>query len=934
MALFGPTSMQDKSIITSASGSSDGTATSNLGWKIVGNNGWNSGAAIETQGAVFSVSTANYNAISFKFDWQPSAQGEGKLAAEYTLDGTNWIVPTAGMLSVAGAASGISVATNTSSANTVNGAYFSVSSTSKWFNGLTVNLGSVAGAVNDPSFAIRLVNAATGADCVNIGGAALNNTSGNWVFDEVQVLGTSAVFTAPSVTTQPLPQNALGGTPVNFIAAASGSPTPTAQWQFSTDNGVTFNNVTTGTGGTSNTYSFIAAPNEDQFQYRVVYTNSVSSANSNAVTLTVPVSSPAILTQPISQHLPAGSTVTFTAAASGNPTPAVQWMFSTDNGVTFNNVTTGTGGTSNIYSFTATASQTGYQYEAVYTSTGGTATTTPATLVVVGGAIAVWSFPNAEAPAANNPNATLGIGAAIPLGMDNTYTGFFSFPEADVVSSPALLESFSENTWRIRGGSTPAAAGNPNGWSNSAPEYTQGAEFDISTVGRTGITLSFDWYSTTQGIRDLQVEYTTDTTQTSIDSAAGWTPIGAPFQALGNDFYGDNPNGPPTGVFVSFQGMTSVENDPNFGVRLVAAYDPALPNYNQSATPPTGEFAAASLDSGGNVVQYNGSSGNWRFDNISLNGTTVNGAPGITLEPQSQNVVNNTQVMLSAAATGSPNPTVQWEVSTDKGSTFNVVIGGNVVTCGSNPTTSTYTFTPTTTGTFQYEAVFNNAGGNATTTPAVINVVTPVAAAVVQQPNNLSVVVGNDAIFTATATGAPSPAVQWQVSTNGGVSFANTTGSVSTSYNAVTGITSTTFDIVTTQSLNQNQYRVLFTNFRRTPRHPMRSRSPFLAKAWSSRTGISARQPSFPDRITAPRRVMLWLRHSHGPGHDHWVNYTPSYSCRRNTMTDRSPSSPAATPMQPIPNPFGAFAAAARWELNPTAGAIWPRNTPSAASLT
>ena len=50
-------------------------------------------------------------------------------------------------------------------------------------------------AVNDPNFAIEMVNASTGADDIAAGGAALNNTSGNWRFDNVTVTAPVTNFT-------------------------------------------------------------------------------------------------------------------------------------------------------------------------------------------------------------------------------------------------------------------------------------------------------------------------------------------------------------------------------------------------------------------------------------------------------------------------------------------------------------------------------------------------------------------------------------------------------------------------------------------------------------------------------------------------------------------------------------------------------------------
>src|SRR2546422_6450849 len=61
------------------------------------------------------------------------------------------------------------------------------------------------------------------------------------------------------------------------------------------------------------------------------------------------VAYPTITTQPANQTVTVGQTATFTAAATGSPTPTVQWQVSTDGGATFNNVS---GATSTTLSFT------------------------------------------------------------------------------------------------------------------------------------------------------------------------------------------------------------------------------------------------------------------------------------------------------------------------------------------------------------------------------------------------------------------------------------------------------------------------------------------------------------------------------------------------------------------------------------------------------
>ena len=73
------------------------------------------------------------------------------------------------------------------------------------------------------------------------------------------------------------------------------------------------------------------------------------------------------------------------------------------------------------------------------------------------------------------------------------------------------------------------------------------------------------------------------------------------------------------------------------------------------------------------------------------------------------------------------------------------------------------------------------------------------------QPQSVSVSEGTAGVFTATAAGSPAPSVQWQVSGDGGNTWANDT----TDSGATTG-TLTVGATVLAESANQ--YRAVFTN--------------------------------------------------------------------------------------------------------------------------
>ena len=88
---------------------------------------------------------------------------------------------------------------------------------------------------------------------------------------------------------------------------------------------------------------------------------------------------PLVTLNPSSVAVPVNGSVSFSAAASGNPTPTVQWQVSINGGTTFTNIS---GAIATTLMFTATASQNGNQYRAVFTNAAGTATTRAATLTV------------------------------------------------------------------------------------------------------------------------------------------------------------------------------------------------------------------------------------------------------------------------------------------------------------------------------------------------------------------------------------------------------------------------------------------------------------------------------------------------------------------------------------------------------------------------
>jgi uncharacterized repeat protein (TIGR01451 family) len=139
----------------------------------------------------------------------------------------------------------------------------------------------------------------------------------------------------------------------------------------------------------------------------IAATTTDPAANNNSSTATTSVSvAPVITTNPISQTICEQQSVTFTAAASGVPAPAVQWQVSTDGGVNFTNIA---GATSTALTFTANASQNGNRYHAVFTNIAGSATSTAAALTV--NTLPVITTQPSTAIVCENTTATFTAGA-------------------------------------------------------------------------------------------------------------------------------------------------------------------------------------------------------------------------------------------------------------------------------------------------------------------------------------------------------------------------------------------------------------------------------------------------------------------------------------------------------------------------------------------
>jgi YVTN family beta-propeller protein len=195
---------------------------------------------------------------------------------------------------------------------------------------------------------------------------------------------------APHVTAGPTasPNPAIEPETVTITTKASGEPAPTVQWEVSSGGGALFVVDTADSGYTTDTLSIPATAHAHSgYEYRARFENGVGGpAYSNPVTLTVhQETKPTIPTggQPTAQTVVEPASATFTATASGEPAPSVQWEVAKGASKPFTPDTTDTvtaAGALNIEH--TTSAESGYEYRARFENRAGYVLTSAAKLTV------------------------------------------------------------------------------------------------------------------------------------------------------------------------------------------------------------------------------------------------------------------------------------------------------------------------------------------------------------------------------------------------------------------------------------------------------------------------------------------------------------------------------------------------------------------------
>jgi len=621
------------------------------------------------------------------------------------------------------------------------------------------------------------------AGTYNLTAVATDNTGLSSTSSVVRVIVNLATV-SPAITTQPTSQTVIAPATATFSCAASGNPTPTYQWQVSTNGGTTYSSISGATNASYTTPATSSANNGTE--YECVATNTAGSATSTAATMNVDYA-PVITTQPTSQTVSAPATATFSCAASGNPTPTYQWQVSTNGGSTYSSIS---GATNASYTTPATSSaNNGTQYECVATNTAGSTTSTAATLSV-NYAPLITTQPASQTVASGNLvifNCVAGGNPTPTYQWQVSSNGGTTYTPISGATSPSF--TINEVLGTNNGMEYECVATNTAGSAiSNAAVLTISYGVSFSSLGSGNITCSSGGSNCTpacsfvgrqlicamssQIIAGASVTFTA--TPYSGSTFAGWgtgacASVGTTSNVCTVTI---NSNTGVTANFVSSvvpsittQPVDVTVSAPTTATFTVAASGTPAPTYQwmQSVNGGTFTSIAEATSASYTTPATTGANSGTQYECVATNTAgsvtsnavtlTVNAAPSITTQSVNATVTAPATATFTIVATGSPAPTYQWMQEASGAGTFTAITGA---------TSASYT-TPATTaannGT-QYECVVTNNAGSVTSNAAVLTVNGGTAAFIntdTTTQGNWATAYGNDGYYIASSVSqAPS----------------------------------------------------------------------------------------------------------------------------------------------------------------------------------
>jgi hypothetical protein len=280
----------------------------------------------------------------------------------------------------------------------------------------------------------------------------------------------------PVISTQPLTQTGIAGTPVTLAVRATGNPPLIYQWM---------DGLAAIPGATSSSLSWHSIGDSTAGNYTVIVSNVWGSATSSVAVLTVS-GPPLVLTQPACRTVIATTAASFSCAVAGAGPLTIQWYFGTK---------AIAGATNSTLAWSSVASSNAGSYYLTVANAGGVAASSAATLTVL-------------------PSNTIATAAGV-------YNGLFFQTNAD--GTPAITD----DTAGLLGN-----CGLTRNGSYSARVYLGGANYSLAGVfdisGDSTVTISRSSTGLSNLVAVMHVDLINGTRQitgaiSSVTAGSAWT---------------------------------------------------------------------------------------------------------------------------------------------------------------------------------------------------------------------------------------------------------------------------------------------------------------------------------------------------------------------------------------------------------------------------
>jgi len=638
-----------------------------------------------------------------------------------------------------------------------------LSFTASWVNGATTIGGYFSGT---PTAAGTY---ATSVTIVSPGNASLSQNI------TIIITGTTTP-TAPAITASPVAANVAAGKNATFNVTASGTAPLGYFWL---KNGTALANAGNISGANTATLTLTNVSATDAANYSVLVSNSLGTATSTAVALTV-ILPPVISAQPAAQAAASGGNASYSVTATGTAPLAYKWL---KNGGAITNGTKYSGVASNVLNIVAVTTNDVANYSVIITNAAGSITSAIAPLTIV--ATPTITTPPANLSVAAGAGASFTVSAAgsaplfyfwlkngSPLADGGNLSGsataslMLSAVTTNDAASYSVIVSNSLGTITSAAAALvvilpPAITAQP-----AAQTLAGGGNASFSVTANGSAPLAYKWlknggaitngtkYSgVTSNVLNVVAVTTNDVANYSViitNLAGSVTSSIAPLTIVATPTITTPPAnlsvivGAAAGFTVSAAGSA-----PLFYFWLKNGSPLADGgNLSGSATASLILSAVTTNDAASYSVIVSNSLGTITSPAATL---TVSVPPAIITSPASATLIAGSNVTFTVAASGTAPLVYQW-----KKNNIALANGGNV----SGATTATLALANLSAAdAANYFATVTNAVGGVASAAATLTVLVPPAIAIA--PVSASIVQGNSVSFSASATGTAPLSFQW-----------------------------------------------------------------------------------------------------------------------------------------------------------------------------